>query len=80
MQPYTLNLRTVPGTGGFAVTWFVAIFENLRNSLSEIACRTWFALFGNSQRVVGRQYFCQATQNGARTAIVFARQSKPSGF
>ena len=41
MQPYTLNLRTVPGTGGFAVTWFVAMFENLRNSLSHMVCLIW---------------------------------------
>ena len=40
-------------------------------------CRTWLiALFGNSQGEVEGQHFCQATQNGARTAIVFARQSK----
>ena len=40
-------------------------------------CCTWLiALFGNSQGEVEGQHFCQATQNGARTAIVFARQSK----
>lgn len=40
------------------------------------ACRTWFVLFRNSQGVVERQHFYQPTQNGARTANVFARQSK----
>ena len=36
MQPLTLNLRTVRGTGGFTVTWFVAMFENLTNSVSHM--------------------------------------------
>ena len=40
------------------------------------ACRIWFALFGNSQGVVEGQYFYQATQNGAQTAVVSAHQSK----
>ena len=40
-------------------------------------CCTWLiAQFGNSQGGVEGQHFCQATQKGARTAIVFARQSK----
>ena len=40
-------------------------------------CCIWLIdLFGNSQGEVEGQHFCQATQNGARTAIVFARQSK----
>ena len=34
------------------------------------------ALFGNSQGVVEGQHFFQATQNGARNAIIFADQSK----
>ena len=42
-------------------------------------CRKWLiALFGNSQGEVEGQHFYQATQNGARTAIVFARQSQNS--
>ena len=36
VQPLTLNLRTVRGTGGFTVTWFVAMFENLTNSVSHM--------------------------------------------
>ena len=40
-------------------------------------CRTWLiALFGNSQGEAEGQHFYQATQNGARTAIVFARHIK----
>ena len=33
-------------------------------------------VFGNSQGEVEGQHFYQATQNGARTAIVFAHQPK----
>ena len=46
----------------------------IQNAL--LLCRTWFALFGNSQGEVEGQHFYQATQNGAQTAIVFAGQSK----
>ena len=39
-------------------------------------CHTWLiALFGNSQGEVEGQHIYQATQNGARTVIVFTRQS-----
>ena len=41
MQPLTLNLRTVRGTGGFTVTWFVTMFENLTNSVSHMVCLIW---------------------------------------
>ena len=72
MQPLTLYLRTVTGTGGFTVAWsFIAMFENLTKSVSYMVCLTW-----KSQGVVEGQHFYQATQNGARAAIVFARQSK----
>ena len=37
MQPYTLNLRIVTGTGGFTVAWFVAMFENL----TKMVCLIW---------------------------------------
>ena len=41
MQPLTLNLRTVTGTGGFTVARFVAMFENLTNSVSHMFCLIW---------------------------------------
>ena len=42
MQPLTLNLRIVTGTGGFTVTWlFVAIFENLTKSVLHMVCLIW---------------------------------------
>ena len=47
------------------------MFEDLTKSVSHIV----FALFGNSQGVIEGQHLYQATQNGARNAIVFARQS-----
>ena len=48
MQPQTLNLRVVTGTGGFTVTWlFVAMFENLTKKVS-----LRVASFGNSLGVV----------------------------
>ena len=37
MQPYTLNLRIVTGTGGFTVAWFVTMFENL----TKMVCLIW---------------------------------------
>ena len=67
-------MRIVTGTGGFTVAWFVAIHACLRTR--QRACRTWFALFGNSQGEVEEQHFYQATQNGTRTAMVFAHQSR----
>ena len=72
MQPQTLNLRIVAGTGGFTVAWFVVMFENLIKSMSHV---TLVALLGNSQGVTEGQHFYQATQNGALNAIIFARQS-----
>ena len=72
MQPLTLYLRTVTGTGGFTVAWsFIVFFENLTKSVSYMVYLIW-----KSQGVVEGQHFYQATQNGARAAIVFARQSK----
>ena len=57
-------MRIETGTGGSTVACsFIAMFENLTK-----VCHTWFALFGNSQGVVERQHFYQATQNGTRTA------------
>ena len=41
MQPLTLNLRTVRGTGGFTVTWFVAMFENLTKRVLHMVCLIW---------------------------------------
>ena len=42
MQPQTLNLRVVTGTGGFTVTWlFVAMFENLTKKVSHMVCLIW---------------------------------------
>ena len=48
------------------------MFENLTKSmLHMVNCLIW-----KFSREIEGQHFCQATQNGARTAIVFARQSK----
>ena len=42
VQPETLNLRIVPGTGGFTVaSSFVAMFENLTKSVLRIVCFMW---------------------------------------
>ena len=59
------------GTGGLTVAWFVVMFENLTKSVSHMVCLIW-----KFSGVVEGQHFYQATQTGARTAIVFARQSK----
>ena len=57
--------------GGFTVTQsFIAMFENVTMNMSHMV-----ALFGNSQGVVEGQHFYQATENGARTANICARQS-----
>lgn len=55
---------------GKAIAWvFVTMFENMTK-----ACCTWFALFGNSQGEAN--IVTKTTQNYARTANVFACQSK----
>ena len=42
MQPLTLQLRIVTGTGGFTVAWsFIAMFENLTKSVSYMVCLIW---------------------------------------
>ena len=76
IQPQNLHFRIVTGTEGFAVAWsFIAMFENLTKRVSHTVCLIW-----KSQGVVEGQHFYQATQNGARTAIVFACQSKHAHF
>ena len=67
----TCNLRIMTGTGGLTVAWFVVMFENLTKSVSHMVCLIW-----KFSRDGWRTAFLQATQNGARTAIVFAPQSK----
>ena len=65
-----ISMKIVTETGGFTVAWFVAMFENLTKSvLHMVYCLIW-----KSQGEVEGQHFCQATQNGPRTAIVFAHQ------
>ena len=71
MQPYTLNIRMVTGTGGFTVAWFVAMFENLTKSVSHMVCLIWkFSRGGWRTAFLPRNTKCE------RTAIVFAHQSK----
>ena len=41
MQPWTLNMRIATGTGGFTVTWFVAMFENLTKRVLHMVCLIW---------------------------------------
>ena len=41
MQPQTLNLRIVTGTGGLTVAWFVAMFENLTKRVLHMVCLIW---------------------------------------
>ena len=54
------------------VAWsFVAMFENLTKSMLHMVCPIW-----KFSRVVEGQHYNHTTQNGAWTAIVFARQSK----
>ena len=53
----------------------VYMFENLSKRVSHTVCLIWKFSRGGS-----RQHFYQATQNGARTAIVFACQSKHAHF
>ena len=65
-------MRIVIGTRGFTAAWsFVVMFENLTKSVSHMVCLIWKFSRGG-QRIA----FFQVTQNGARTTIVFARQSK----
>ena len=65
-------MRIVTGTGGYTVAWYVAMFENLTKSVSHMVC-----LIGKFSRgAFEGQHFYEATRNGARTAIVFAHQSK----
>ena len=61
-------MRIVKGTRGFAAAWlFVAKFENLTKSVSHMVYLSWEFSRGGQ-----RTAFFQVTQNGARTAIVFA--------
>ena len=41
VQPLTLNMRIVMGTGGFTVAWFVTMFENLTKNVSHLVCLIW---------------------------------------
>ena len=62
----------VKGRREFAAAWlFVAKFENLTKSVSHMVCLSR-EFSGGGQRTA----FFQVTQNGARAAIVFARQPK----